>query len=151
MEMSSLSWGTGGGRDTRNKSYLTPGSPVPSSYQLGTISETTFQDVRQYLGIETQRQWSDLAILRPTPALLGLYSLVTVWAHGLMQTPQSAVTPYPAAWFHKSEPTFSVAIAAVCRVLSSPTAFFMSRSDAENAEIPLPLLRRFVETLCLLA
>jgi len=46
--------------------------------------ETTFQEVREHLGVETQRQWSDLAILRTTPALLGLYSLITVWAHGLM-------------------------------------------------------------------
>src|SRR5262249_17920993 len=34
--------------------------------------ETTFQEVRDHLGVETQRQWSDLAILRTTPALLGL-------------------------------------------------------------------------------
>ena len=33
--------------------------------------ETTFQEVREHLGVETQRQWSDLAILRTTPALLG--------------------------------------------------------------------------------
>ena len=35
--------------------------------------ETTFQEVREHLGVETQRQWADLAILRTTPALLGLY------------------------------------------------------------------------------
>lgn len=40
--------------------------------------ETTFQEVRTHLGVETQRQWSDLAILRTTPALLGLFSLITV-------------------------------------------------------------------------
>ena len=38
--------------------------------------ETTFQGVRAHLGVETQRQWSDLAILRTTPALLGLFSLI---------------------------------------------------------------------------
>jgi hypothetical protein len=113
--------------------------------------ETTFQESRQHLGVETQRQWSDLAILRTTPALLGLYSLVTVWAHGLMRTPQSAVRPHPAAWYNKSEPTFSDAIAAVRRVLWSPRGFSMSRSGSENVEIPLPLLKRFVETLCLAA
>src|SRR5262249_15759075 len=45
--------------------------------------ETTFQEVRDHLGAETQRQWSDLAILRTTPALLGLYSLTTTWANTL--------------------------------------------------------------------
>ena len=37
--------------------------------------EVTFQEVRTHLGVETQRQWSDLAIARTTPALLGLFSL----------------------------------------------------------------------------
>jgi len=40
--------------------------------------ETTFQAVRTHLGVETLRQWSNLAILRTRPALLGLYSLVAV-------------------------------------------------------------------------
>jgi hypothetical protein len=113
--------------------------------------ETTFQEVREHLGVETQRQWSDLAILRTTPALLGLYSLVTVWAHGLMRQPSTVVRPHPAAWYNKHQPTFSDAIAAVRRVLWSPPSFSMSRSDSESIEIPITLLNRFVETLCLAA
>src|SRR3954454_1590093 len=35
--------------------------------------EVTFQEARAHLGVETQRQWSDLAIRRTTPALLGLF------------------------------------------------------------------------------
>jgi hypothetical protein len=46
--------------------------------------EVTFQEVRRHLGFETQRQWSDMAIRRTTPALLGLFSLVTLFAHGRM-------------------------------------------------------------------
>ena len=37
--------------------------------------EVTFQEVRTHLGVETQRQWSDLAIARTTPVLLGIFSL----------------------------------------------------------------------------
>jgi hypothetical protein len=113
--------------------------------------ETTFQEAREHLGVETQRQWSDLAILRTTPALLGLYSLVTIWAHGLMHKPSTAVRPHPAAWYSKHQPTFSDAIAAVRRVLWSPPSFSMSRSGSESIEIPVTLLNRFVETLCLAA
>jgi hypothetical protein len=52
--------------------------------------EVTFQDARAHLGIETQRQQrSDLAILRTTPALLGLFSLVTLGAHDLAAEPTS--------------------------------------------------------------
>lgn len=38
--------------------------------------EVTFHEVRTHLGVETQRQWSDLAIAHTTPILLGLFSLV---------------------------------------------------------------------------
>jgi hypothetical protein len=113
--------------------------------------ETTFQEVREHLGVETQRQWSDLAILRTTPALLGLYSLVTLWAHGLTQRPSTVVGPHAAAWYKKHQPTFSDAIAAVRRVLWSPPSFSMSPQGSERIEIPLTLLNRFVETLCLAA
>ena len=43
--------------------------------------EVTFHEVRTHLGVETQRQWSDAAIARTTPTLLGLFSLVTLLAH----------------------------------------------------------------------
>ena len=39
--------------------------------------EVTFQEVRTHLGVETQRQWSDHAIARTTPILMGLFS----WTH----------------------------------------------------------------------
>ena len=113
--------------------------------------ETTFQEVREHLGVETQRQWSDLAILRTTPALLGLYSLVAIWAHALMAMPDAAVRPHRAAWYEKSNPTFSDAIAAVRRVLWTPEGFSMSRQGLGSVEIPAALLKRFVETLCLAA
>ena len=98
------------------------------------------------LGVETQRQWSDLAILRTTPALLGLYSLVTVWAQGLTQYPSTLVRPHPAAWYNKRQPTFSDAIAAVRRVLWSPAEFFHIPVGLRSTEIPVTLLNQFVET-----
>ena len=45
--------------------------------------EVTFAEVRHHLGVETQRQWSDLAIARITPCLLALFSQVTLWASDL--------------------------------------------------------------------
>ena len=39
--------------------------------------EITFEEARVHLGMETQRQWSNLAIQRTTPVLLSLYSIVT--------------------------------------------------------------------------
>ena len=57
--------------------------------------EVTFQEARTHLGMETQRQWSDLAIARTTPALLGLFSWTTLAAHSLQK--QHPMTPRTAA------------------------------------------------------
>jgi hypothetical protein len=113
--------------------------------------ETTFQEVRAHLGVETQRQWSDLAILRTTPALLGLFSLITVWADGLARDAATTLRPNTAIWYRKQEPTFSDAIAAVRHVLWTPPDFSMSRQAKDNVKIPAGLLKRFVETLCFAA
>jgi len=113
--------------------------------------ETTFQEVRAHLGVETQRQWSDLAILRTTPALLGLFSLITVWADGLDRDATNALRPNGAAWYNKSEPTFSDAIAAVRRVLWAPPNLSMSRQPGETITIAVGLLNRVFQTLCLAA
>ena len=48
--------------------------------------EVTSEEVRAHLGVETQRQWTDLAIARTTPALLGSFSLVTLMAHDGLRT-----------------------------------------------------------------
>ena len=113
--------------------------------------ETTFQEVRTHLGVETQRQWSDLAILRTTPALLGLFSLITVWADGLAREAASALRPNTAVWYRKQEPTFSDAIAAVRRVLWCPPNLSMSRQPGETVQITASLLNRLCQTLCLAA
>jgi len=75
--------------------------------------EVTFREVREHLGVETQRQWSDLAILRTTPALLALFSLVTLIAHSHAQRRKLPIRQ--AAWYHKPKPTFSDALALVRR------------------------------------
>ena len=113
--------------------------------------ETTFQEVRAHLGVETQRQWSDRAILRTTPALPGLFSLITVWADDLARDNTTALRANATAWYHKHEPTFSDAIAAVRRVLSSPPDLPMSRQPGETITIPATLLNRVLQTLCLAA
>jgi hypothetical protein len=73
--------------------------------------EVTFHEVRDHLGVETQRQWSDWAILRTTPALLGLFSLVTLLANTHARNGKIPVRQ--AAWYCKPLPTFSDALALV--------------------------------------
>ena len=51
-----------------------------TAFALRWNVEVTFEESRRHLGIETQRQWSDLAIARTTPILFGLFSWVCVIA-----------------------------------------------------------------------
>jgi hypothetical protein len=73
--------------------------------------EVTFHEVRDHLGVETQRQWSDWAIARTTPALLGLFSLVTLLAN--THARKGKIPVRQVAWYRKPLPTFSDALALV--------------------------------------
>ena len=111
--------------------------------------EVTFQEVRAHLGVETQRQWSDLAILRTTPALLGLFSLVALFARARL-----AGQPLPvrqAAWYAKAAPTFSDTLAFIRQQLWPVTVFSTSPSSDEVIEIPRALFDRLTDTLAFAA
>lgn len=73
--------------------------------------EVTFEEVRAQLGVETQRQWSDLSIARTTPVLMALFSLITLWADQLYD--MQKLTVFQTAWYQKTYPTFSDAVASV--------------------------------------
>lgn len=107
--------------------------------------ETTFQQVRTHLGVETQRQWSAQAITRTTPALMGLFSFVTLLAHTLIQ--REGLTLPASAWYKKSHPTFADALALVRAHLWTHFIFQMSLDDPDMVKIPRPLLRRFTDLL----
>ena len=111
--------------------------------------EVTFQEVRAHLGVETQRQWSDLAILRTTPALLGLFSLVTLFAHARLDDQPLPVRQ--AAWYAKPTPTFSDTLAFVRQLLWPVTVFSTSPSSDEVVEIPRALFDRLTHTLAFAA
>ena len=73
--------------------------------------EVTFEEVRAHLGVETQRQWSDLSILRTTPVLMALFSIIILWADKLHNWQK--LTVFQTAWYQKPYPTFSDAVASV--------------------------------------
>jgi hypothetical protein len=109
--------------------------------------EVTQEEVRRHLGVETQRQWSELAIRRTTPALLGLFSLVTLLAHPPMLADPSPVRQ--AAWYPKCEPTFADALALVRRDLWNHQAIFcMSHREADMEKVPRALIQRLTDALC---
>ncbi len=95
--------------------------------------ETSFALVRAHLGVETQRQWSDQAIARTTPVLLGLFSLVTLLADSLER--QGLLSPQQSSWYVKPQLTFSDALAGVRRYLWREMNFQTSGSDIVHVKM----------------
>jgi len=108
--------------------------------------EVTFQEVRAHLGFETQRQWSDLAIARTTPAILGLFSIITWMAHQLAKDNRLPIRQ--AAWYEKPLPTFSDALAVVRQCLWQQSAFQLSFPRTDMEKVPKVLLQRIADALC---
>jgi hypothetical protein len=108
--------------------------------------EVTFEEARAHLGLETQRQWSDKAIARTTPILLGLFSLVTLLARDLQ--PRRRTSARSAAWYRKSLPTFSDTLADVRRHFWEHVALCMSLSGQQRTKPESALLDLFSQALC---
>jgi hypothetical protein len=119
---------------------------IVSYFVLRWQVEVTFHEVRAHLGVETQRQWSQPAIQRTTPALLGLFSLVTLLAHAQLLRPASLTRQ--TAWYSKATPTFVDALALVRRRLWAQIIFQTQPSRTESIQIPCALLDHLHELLC---
>jgi hypothetical protein len=111
--------------------------------------EVTFEEARAHLGVETQRQWSDLAIVRTTPALLALFSLVTLFAHQLLQ--QQALPVRQAAWYPKTVATFSDTLAYVRQQLWPVNITWLSGATPDVVIIPKAFFDRLTDTLAFAA
>ena len=108
--------------------------------------EVTFQEARRHLGVETQRQWSELAIRRTTPALLGLFSLVTLFAHQRMALGTKFVRR--AAWYERPCPTFSDVLVLARRELWAQATFCGSSRETDTVKVPRAFVERLTDAVC---
>jgi DDE superfamily endonuclease len=108
--------------------------------------EVMFEESRAHLGVETQRQWSDQAIERTTPALFGLYSLVAVIGKQLHEAGELRVQQ--TAWYPKTEATFSDVLGAVRQALWHNFNFSTSPSNPDMVLIPRSELDRLAYAVC---
>ena len=108
--------------------------------------ETTFEESRAHLGLDTQRQWSDRAIERTTPCLFGLYAVVTLLAHAL--PPEGKVPVQRAAWYPKSHATFADGLAVVRRHLWGDFSSSTSTHGPDLVGIPRSELSRLLQAVC---
>jgi hypothetical protein len=108
--------------------------------------EATFREVRDHLGVETQRQWSDRAIARTTPCLLALFSIVTLLAARLGRRARSVVCI--DAWHRKPRPTFADTLAAVRRQFWREQGLLLSGRQAEVRKLRPGLRHGIAHALC---
>ena len=110
--------------------------------------EVTFEETRRHLGVEAQRQWSDKAIARTTPLLLGLFSWITLVAHTFHLSGQPVIVRQ-SAWYSKTLPTFSDALALVrFQLWAAFPTFQTSREPPDLIKVSRPLFVSLVEMLC---
>jgi hypothetical protein len=108
--------------------------------------EVTFEEARAHLGIETQRQWSDRAIERTTPALFGLFSLVVLIAHALC--PDGQIPLSQAAWYPKTHATYHDLLSLVRRRLWPHILFQTSALPPDLRLFSTPQVEHLLSAVC---
>lgn len=108
--------------------------------------ETTFEESRAHLGIETQRQWSELAIDRTTPMLFGLYSLVALFGRALH--PDGHIPVAQAAWYHKQTATFHDVLVEVRRHFWGDFSFSTAPTAPDVVLVSRDALDRLIKAVC---
>lgn len=94
--------------------------------------EVTFEEVREHLGVETQRQWSEKAIYRTTPILMGLYSLVCLIGNELSKT--QGIEVESTAWYQKETATFANVLKVVRKELWRDNLFLGKANFSASEE-----------------
>lgn len=122
---------------------LTP-PQVIEAYAARWNIETTFAEMRSYLGLETTRGWCAQTVLRAEPCLFGLYSVV---ASLYEQLPAEAQADGGVDWEGKVSVTFSDAITAVRRWLWTSWAFEKGCHNEPFTKLPEPLRRTLLYAL----
>jgi hypothetical protein len=108
--------------------------------------EVPFREARDHLGVETQRQWSDRAIARTTPCLLGLFAIIALLGSRLGTRAKRVGAA--AAWYRKAQPTFADTLAAVRKEIWAAQGFSMSRTRSDSQKLPRLMAEGITYALC---
>lgn len=108
--------------------------------------ESTFEEARAHLGIQTQRQWSDRAIERSTPLLLCTYSLVALAGSHFASREPIAVEQ--TAWYRKTAATFHDVLATLRLQIWKQEVMATSSRDPAVGLLPRSVLDRLLYAAC---
>ena len=110
--------------------------------------ETTFQECREYLKLESTKGYSQQTVLRFTPCLFGLYTLVVLL---YLQLPSSSNTLRAIYWRGKSTVTFSDRLTCVRRTLWEQWYFHTQTDPQEFSKLSPSFQERILDALALAA
>lgn len=117
---------------------------VIETYVSRWNEETTFQEMRSYLGLETTRGWKEATVLRMAPCLFGLYTVVV----GLYsQLPRRFARLQAIAWPGKQDVAFSDAMTAVRRWLWVHWVFALPGYQEAFAKLSRPFQNLLLQAL----
>lgn len=124
------------------------GTPLPglAGFVWRWQGAGTCEEARAHLGLETPRQGSANAGARTTPGVLGLSSLLSLWAARVRE--QQGLTGRRDAWYAKECVTCAATRARVRRWRGAEHHFQMSHTEADLIPGPRALYERLTETLC---
>jgi hypothetical protein len=105
--------------------------------------ETTFQESRSCLGLESTRGWCPKTVSRAGPCLLGLYSVVAILCHALPAAKRTGAVEWPG----KTTTTFSDALCAVRRWLWAETLLPQAGEHTALGKLPERVRELLLTTL----
>jgi hypothetical protein len=105
---------------------------IIGSYTSRWNIETTFQELRDYLGLETTRGWCRATVLRLAPCLFGLYTVVAVLYAALPESKRCGSISWPG----KQGVTFSDALTGVRRWLWAEGVFSQAQDGMAMEKLP---------------
>jgi hypothetical protein len=106
--------------------------------------ETTFEEVRRHLGMETQRQWSDKAIERETPCILASFSIINLIALELQKINDDTIHVQVSSWYKKKHVTFSDVLAYVRRHILEET---YNTQFVQDVDLGKKMLEEFINQM----
>jgi hypothetical protein len=115
--------------------HLNPKRIVECYTQRWSI-ETTFQECREYLRLESTKSYSKATVLRFTPCLFGLYTMIVLL---YLQLPESLHPPPVLSWHGKSTVTFSDMMRHVRKAIWKQWVFQTPAATAAFSKLPTAL------------
>ncbi len=95
--------------------------------------ETTFQEAREHLGLETLRNRTATSVRRSAPMLLAVYTLVVVWFAKSVEHPEHWKQEAP--WYRKPSVTFSDMLVAARHDVLSEILLLRSPTDTDDSKV----------------